>query len=204
MLVIVRLSLHTRSSRKRIRLLEAEESATERLVHAFAKIERQMEGAMVDMIDEAPGTDVDDRDESDGEAVSTRTEKANGVSNSNSGDTLINGSNSKTNGDAADSTSKKEPKHFAGYTAVRRRRKSCTATSFTSNPAPSPPRSFLTGAQANMAASLNALPGLTKHLVFIEPIRNSHATIIARDVKNFEFHQRGWGVLQHWADAFVL
>ncbi|KLO05609.1 DUF676-domain-containing protein [Schizopora paradoxa] len=213
MLVIVRLSLHTRSSRKRIKLLEADESATERLVHAFAKIERQMEGAMVDLMDEAPGTDVDDRDESDGEAGPSRMEKTNGVTHSNSGDTLVNGNaNGTSNGSAVaddDDASAKEPsppttKNYAGCTTVRRRRKSCTATSFTTNPAPTPPRSFLSASQANMAASLNALPGLTKHLVFIDPIRNSHATIVARDVKNFEFHKRGWGVLQHWADAFVL
>ena len=62
----------------------------------------------------------------------------------------------------------------------------------------------VTAAQRRMAASLNALPQLKKELVFIPDVRNSHATIIARDVQNVEFHRIGEGVLRHWADAFVM
>ncbi|TFY78157.1 hypothetical protein EWM64_g5855 [Hericium alpestre] len=53
-LVVIRLSLAAHSSRGRIRLLEAEdtENAGERLVHVFAGLERQMEEAVVDIIDE--------------------------------------------------------------------------------------------------------------------------------------------------------
>ena len=62
----------------------------------------------------------------------------------------------------------------------------------------------VTPAQRRMAASLNALPQLKKERVYIPDVRNSHATIIARDVQNFEFHKIGEGVLRHWADAFVM
>ena len=55
-----------------------------------------------------------------------------------------------------------------------------------------------------MAAVLNALPQLKKELAYIPNVRNSHAIIIARDIKNFEFHKMGEGVLRHWADAFVM
>ena len=58
--------------------------------------------------------------------------------------------------------------------------------------------------QRRMAACLNALPQLKKELVFIPDVRNSHATIIARDMQNFEFHKIGEGVLRHWADSFVV
>ncbi|KAI0051011.1 DUF676-domain-containing protein [Auriscalpium vulgare] len=58
-------------------------------------------------------------------------------------------------------------------------------------------------AQRKMIAALNALPGLKKERVFIGDVRNSHATIIARDVQSFEFHRIGEGVLRHWADAFI-
>ncbi|KAH9965599.1 putative serine esterase-domain-containing protein [Lactifluus volemus] len=68
-------------------------------------------------------------------------------------------------------------------------------------PEQSPP---ITPAQRRMMASLNALPQLKKERVYIPDVRNSHATIIARDIKNFEFHKIGEGVLRHWADVFVM
>lgn len=62
----------------------------------------------------------------------------------------------------------------------------------------------LNSAQRRMVAALNALPQLKKERAFIADVSNSHATIIARDVKNFEFHKIGEGVLRHWANAFIL
>jgi hypothetical protein len=63
----------------------------------------------------------------------------------------------------------------------------------------------ITPAQRRMVAALNALPQLKKELAFITgDIKNAHGTIIARDVKNFEFHKIGEGVLRHWANAFIL
>ena len=59
-------------------------------------------------------------------------------------------------------------------------------------------------AQRRMATNLNALPQLKKERVYIPDVRNSHGTIIARDVQKFEFHKIGEGVLRHWADAFVM
>jgi hypothetical protein len=59
-------------------------------------------------------------------------------------------------------------------------------------------------AQRKMVAALNALPQLKKERVHIPNMRNSHATIVARDVTRFEFHKIGEGVLRHWADAFVM
>jgi len=122
-------SISSRRSRSRIKLLEADPSATQRLVHIVGQLERQVEDIMVDIVDDPP------------------------VSISSPG-------------------SKETPR--------------------------------VTPAQRRMAASLNALPQLKKELVFIPDVRNSHATIIARDVQNFEFHRIGEGVLRHWADAFVM
>jgi len=58
--------------------------------------------------------------------------------------------------------------------------------------------------QHRMVVSLNALPKMKKHFAFIHPLTNAHGTIIARDVKQFEFHRRGEGVLRHLADHFEL
>lgn len=58
--------------------------------------------------------------------------------------------------------------------------------------------------QRRIIASLNTLPQLRKERVWIPDVRNSHATIIARDVANYPFHALGQGVLRHWADSFIL
>ena len=58
--------------------------------------------------------------------------------------------------------------------------------------------------QLKMVQWLNSLPGLKKELVFIHPVRNSHAVIISRDVKRFPGHKEGEGVLRHWADHFIM
>lgn len=65
------------------------------------------------------------------------------------------------------------------------------------------PPSVLTPLQRRMAESLNNLP-IQKELAFIDTVRNSHGSIICRDVKRFEFHRTGEGVLRHWAESFTL
>ncbi|KZS90706.1 DUF676-domain-containing protein [Sistotremastrum niveocremeum HHB9708] len=63
----------------------------------------------------------------------------------------------------------------------------------------------LTPTQQSIARSLNAhLPQMKKYLAFIDPVRNSHAVIVCRDVGRFESHREGEGVLRHWADGFEL
>jgi len=54
-LVLSRLSLASSASRKRIRLMEKDTSAVDRLVHVIAKLERGVEDAVADMMDE-PGS----------------------------------------------------------------------------------------------------------------------------------------------------
>jgi hypothetical protein len=53
-LILVRLSLAARSSRVRIKKLERDESRGERLIHILSQLEKQVEDAVVDMLDE-PG-----------------------------------------------------------------------------------------------------------------------------------------------------
>ncbi|KAI0819147.1 DUF676-domain-containing protein [Trametes gibbosa] len=56
-LIITRLSLESRKSRTRIKLLEKAESSTERLIHIVGRLEREVEDAMVDMFDSAGPSD---------------------------------------------------------------------------------------------------------------------------------------------------
>ncbi|KAI0369198.1 DUF676-domain-containing protein [Pilatotrama ljubarskyi] len=71
-------------------------------------------------------------------------------------------------------------------------------------PAEREPGLVLNELQRKMVTWLNTLPGLKKELAFIHPVRNSHATIISRDVKRFPSHKLGEGVLRHWADHFIM
>ncbi|KAJ7115950.1 putative serine esterase-domain-containing protein [Mycena epipterygia] len=54
-LIIIRLSLAARSSRARIRLLESDASNTQKLRHVLAQLEKQVEDAVVDLIDDDAG-----------------------------------------------------------------------------------------------------------------------------------------------------
>lgn len=62
---------------------------------------------------------------------------------------------------------------------------------------------ILTPLQCKIAASLNMLP-IKKELAYIDNVRNSHAVIVCRDVKRFEGHREGEGILRHWAASFIL
>lgn len=63
---------------------------------------------------------------------------------------------------------------------------------------------ILTESQHRIVAAFNTLPQIQKHFAFIHPVLNSHPVIISRDVKRFEGHRKGEGVLRHWADRFEL
>jgi hypothetical protein len=132
---VIRLSIASHYSYSRVKLLEAEDASTsQRLVHVFGQLEREVEDIVVDIVDD-PNTLIPSQE-------STRT------------------------------SNKTSPR--------------------------------LTALQRKMAAVLNALPQLKKERAYIPDVRNSHSVIIARDVKNFDFHRIGEGVLRHWADAFVM
>lgn len=50
---------------------------------------------------------------------------------------------------------------------------------------------------------LNLLP-IKKEIAYFPEVWNSHPTIVCRDVKHFESHRKGEGVLRHWANSFIL
>ena len=50
---------------------------------------------------------------------------------------------------------------------------------------------------------LNLLP-IKKVIVYFPDVWNSHPVIICRDVKYFESHRKGEGVLRHWANSFIV
>ncbi|KAG9028709.1 hypothetical protein FRB95_006151 [Tulasnella sp. JGI-2019a] len=80
-----------------------------------------------------------------------------------------------------------------------------TVNSATENDMKSPENQpILAPTQLRMIQNLNALPTLKKEFVFLDNMRNSHATIVCRDLKRFDFHKRGEGVLRNFADGFEV
>ncbi|TFK63409.1 DUF676-domain-containing protein [Pluteus cervinus] len=69
--------------------------------------------------------------------------------------------------------------------------------------ATSPDHPILTPLQRRIAANLNKLP-LKKELAFFPNVRNAHAVIVCRDIKRFELHKMGEGVVKHWANSFIM
>lgn len=155
-LIIFRLSLDARKSRSRIKLLESQESYGERLVNAVAHMEKRVEDAVIDYIDETGTGAVGEADTS------------------------------------GDSSSVKAATQSQLYIEAK------------SDDAEAQGQPGLTELQKKLVKSLNTIPRLKKELAYIHPVLNSHAVIIARDVKRFEHHKQGQGVLQHIADNFVM
>jgi len=83
---------------------------------------------------------------------------------------------------------------------------------FIDNPDPSPAyqpenlgrdHPIITPNHRKIATWLNTLP-IKKEIAYFPAVRNSHAMIVCRDVKQFEVHREGEGVLRHWANSFIL
>lgn len=209
MLVFVRLSLSARSSRKRIKLLESdEESRSKTLVSMFARLERGIEDAVVDIVDEVPSGS---RCGSCPSTPGSSTPFEGGVSPpptaipsafKRAQVEVQRRNSSEQDGALSDSSSTKSRKSNKTKTSIRSSSSSSSTNSNSDSNSKSQP--IFTPEQLEMVASLNALPNLRKRYAYFEHVRNSHAMIVCRDVKRFEIHKKGESVLRHWADGFVL
>ena len=160
------MSLETSRSRKRIKLLEKDESAAERLVHIFQHLERNVEKAVIEMMDaEHPGP-ANSPEPSEPSITSPPPESDQLEESANGGDIPF-----EMQASASDTLTKQPT---------------------------------ITPEQKQMIAALNALPRLKRYMAYFPNVRNAHAPIICRDVKNFPHHRRGEGVLRHWIDHFAL
>jgi hypothetical protein len=147
-------------------LLEKDESFAERLIHAVAHAEKQLEDAMVNAMN--------------------REDDAANAALASSPHTL------------PSPVSAEPVSHVPKAKGLFKKSDKGTGKAiFEGGPVLSP-------VQVRIIERLNRIPNLQKQLAFIWPSQNSHATIIARDVKKFDFHRLGHGVIQHWADHFKL
>ncbi|KAE9399538.1 DUF676-domain-containing protein [Gymnopus androsaceus JB14] len=173
-LVLFRFTKASKSSRARIKLLEkkSEDSGSGSLMKALSHLERQIEDAVADAIDD-PGS------------VSSTSTSPRSSSPLSSG-TSTPAPTSNSTPPLTSPPSLLDPE---------------------SSPSPNPKKSgqpILTPLQKTICGRLNSIPHLKKERAFIDGVRNSHATIVSRDVRNFEFHRVGEGVLRFWMDKFEV
>ena len=166
-----------RASRKRLKLLEKEESSVDRLMHVIARLERGMEESMAEMLDGPGGAAPATPPEVLSFATSVQP-KAALASPEGSSSALENGVRP----------------------AKAERVDSVTAT----HPSGRPPTVHLTDLQLRLVRTLNTLPNLQKERAYIQPCPNAHGPIICRDPKRFPSHKAGEGVVRHWADHFLI
>lgn len=179
---VVRLSLESRSSRTRIRLLESGDTYPNRLANVIGKLEKRVENVVVDYIDNGSG-----------------------ASTPLTGATSPAGRSDSELSDATEALASAPPSSPSRRMEKKeRRQRKRTAKKERKEEKRKAARPLITELQRAMAGSLNALPGLRKELAYIHPTMNSHAVIVARDVKRFDSHKQGWGVLRHLADNFVI
>jgi hypothetical protein len=162
-LALLRLSISSHKSKSRLKTLEADASNKEKLIYIIAKLESEIESAVVDLYEDP---------------------------------------------DLAPSSSSpipiKKPTNFSSKELVVESSLDSSSKSKSKSPKPPPSQPLLTPVQLRCIEHLNSIPQLKKERAFFADVRNSHAVIVCRDVKNFKFHFEGEGVLRHWADHFEL
>ncbi|KAI0825686.1 putative serine esterase-domain-containing protein [Irpex lacteus] len=82
-LVVVRLSLDSRSSRSRIRLLEKDETYRERLAHVVGELEKRVEDAVADYIEDPETLAAPDNDDSNSTKKKSKSSKSKSATTTN-------------------------------------------------------------------------------------------------------------------------
>jgi hypothetical protein len=177
--VLIKLSRDSKSSRRRIRQLESDESFQHRLVNVLKQLDKGMENAIADLI-EVEGEQAGDGN--DVPVVSPSQQATGNVKPVSISPPLS-----------------PAPKSLTQNGEITEDKKSCEERKDTKPSNGSTPSDI----QIKLIDQLNALP-FNKYSAYFPGVFSSHAVIISRDVKKFKFHTQGEGVLKHWADHFIL
>ncbi|KAF8074750.1 DUF676-domain-containing protein [Lyophyllum atratum] len=195
-LVVVHFSLASRSSRARIRLLEEDGSKSQKLINILAELEDEVEHAIVDLVIDNPA-DSQPSSSSSSCRFTGRKGSPQPVPNT---PVLVEKVNMVEEGTTT-------PDSTVSTTTLQESTSSPSSSCFTTRkkkvPAPAREQPILSPVQVKIAGWLNRLP-LHKQLAYFPDVRNAHAMIVCRDVKRFEAHRRGEGIVRHWATSFIL
>jgi len=163
LVVPTRFALSSRSSYARVKLLESDkETMARRLIVVWAKLGKEIEDAVEDVLEESilPSTD-----------------------------------GGMTGNVTSIEVARSTPTNLG---------LDSTVGTLSSPPLPdtaAKPQPSLTSAQYRMMANLNTLTNLTKHVAYIDKVRNSHGMIICRNFASMISHRKGEGVVRAWADG---
>ncbi|KAF5383782.1 hypothetical protein D9615_003712 [Tricholomella constricta] len=187
-LAVVHFSLAARSSRARIRLLEEDESRGQKLINILADLEDEVEHAVVDLIIDNPA----DSQPTSSSSFQITEGKSSPQPVQNEA-IILNEVDMVEEGATTPDTSStvRTPSASSALITDKKRKQ---------HPREQP---ILSPLQHKIAGWLNQLP-LRKELAYFPDVRNAHALIVCRDVKRFEAHRRGEGIIRHWAASFIL
>lgn len=178
-------SYNALKSQKRIKLLETSHiSSRSALMDMIRSIEAEVEGVVVDMMDDGPNGPISGATSAIG--TPARSTTPNPLSTAATKRKKLSASGGK----------------LITYSPLNDPFSPYMGNDSTSDSPQNQPK--LSDAQKRMITNLNTLPNLEKAFVFLDKVRNSHATIVCRDVKNFDFHKRGEGGLRYLADHFEV
>jgi hypothetical protein len=171
----IKVSLDSKSSRKRIRQLETDESFPHRLVNVLKRLDKGMENAIADLI----------------EVGGEQTGDGNDVP-------VVLPSQQATGNPVSISPPSSPAPPSLKHKGIKEKKSCEERKETTQQNAP-----VLSDIQLKIIDQLNALP-FNKYIAYFPGVFSSHAVIISRDLKRFEHHTQGRGVLRHWADHFIL
>jgi hypothetical protein len=221
-LAFVKVSMDAKHSRRRLKQLENDESFGDRLMNVLKQLDKDMEDAIADIIDES-GLEPVSEAAAAGPTVTSAPHFSPALTPTTS--------SAPTPAPAVEAKVKAEAKTFlkrkkcirqsssqsSGFSSSENVQNAATnattTTTTTTTTAPkvkpsiadgrTPGGPMLSDLQLKLIENLNQLP-FHKHTAHFPGMFSSHAIIISRDVKRFEFHKKGEGVLRHWADHFIL
>ncbi|KAG5637684.1 hypothetical protein H0H81_003600 [Sphagnurus paluster] len=186
-LVVVHFSLESRSSRARIRQLEEDELKGQKLINILAKLEEEVERAVVDLVIDNPA----DSQPTSSCRLAGKKQSPHPIPND---PVLVDKISLIEEGTATPNSSTTTPSPSSSSNCLISGQKKGKQTS---------EQPILTPLHHKIVMWLNQLP-LRKELAYFPNARNSHAMIVCRDVKRFEAHRLGEGILRHWAASFIL
>lgn len=171
-----RVSSDAKSSRRRLKQLEKDESFQERLVNVLKRVDKEVENAIVDLIEEG-------QEQEDPQTSSSHPHRP-----------------TVTVQPSTDNSSSPSLASMSTESVTREEKKKVCGKNKPEGQDGSPIFSLM---QLKIIDQLSALP-FHKYSAIFPGVFSSHAVIVARDVNRFAFHERGRPILQHWADHFIL
>lgn len=198
-LALTRLSLDSRSSRRRLRQLEKElgkdSPSGRKLITILSELEKEVEVAVGDAVDHLMDNPSSSLSRPVAAVQSLTSSSSSSSLQSSPSSQFLSPSSSTSNStsvSASSSSSNLEEKEIEKATRGARADKGSMT------------KPALTPLQRRLARMMNTMPELKKERAMFRKVANSHGIIISRDVKRFAMHKEGEPVVRHWAEQLLV